>query len=317
MNKEETRPTKTRLVKELPNLINAEHRLCLEAAGAAFKHAVRCGDLLIEAKSNCDHGEWTSWLQDHFDGSARSARSYMQVASNRELIESKRQSSAVLSVDGALKLLASPNESEIEGAELPPEPSRLDDPEFVKGLGYNFKDDDPHKKIRAQMWVLFETAKEIKGKLQEAHDKKLQQAHDKELQQISDEKLRKTRAEELKRIRTKEQEPEDGPRVIRFFDALVTAAFRAVCDPMQHFGKAGDMSHRVIGALDYAGYDDLIDLYLDKCDWTYGGLGTVFRSARKVLESGDSAVARSIRAELSESRSVSTNSAKPEPPDAA
>ncbi|MEO2047200.1 MAG: DUF3102 domain-containing protein [Pirellulales bacterium] len=77
-----------------------------QAAGKALDHAMQCGDLFTEAKSTCKNGEWQGWLNEHFDGSSRTARVYMRVADNRELIEAKRQSSAILSIDGAVKLLA-------------------------------------------------------------------------------------------------------------------------------------------------------------------------------------------------------------------
>ena len=88
--------------------INREHAACLAAASDALEHAMRCGDLLAEAKAGCEHGQWEQWLADNFAGSARTARAYMQLAEHREQIESKRQRSATLSIDGALKLLAPP-----------------------------------------------------------------------------------------------------------------------------------------------------------------------------------------------------------------
>jgi hypothetical protein len=38
------------------------------------------GDLLIEAKSQCEHGEWLDWLSDEFDWSVDTAENYMRVA---------------------------------------------------------------------------------------------------------------------------------------------------------------------------------------------------------------------------------------------
>ena len=98
----------TVVTSDLASEINTEHQACMQAAGKAIDHALRCGDLLIEAKGTCQHGEWQGWLAEHFKGAARTARGYMQLADNRELLESKRRTSAVLGIDGALKLLASP-----------------------------------------------------------------------------------------------------------------------------------------------------------------------------------------------------------------
>jgi phage N-6-adenine-methyltransferase len=80
----------------------------MQAAGKALEHAMRCGDLLSEAKSTCKHGEWQGWIEEHFEASARTAQGYMRIAKNRELVESKTGDSPVLSIDGALKLLAGP-----------------------------------------------------------------------------------------------------------------------------------------------------------------------------------------------------------------
>ena len=98
-------------IVELPASIadraNAEHAACLAAASDALDHAMRAGDLLAEAKSGCEHGQWQQWLADNFDGSVRLAQSYMRLAVNREQF-AKTQTSAHLSIDSALKLLASP-----------------------------------------------------------------------------------------------------------------------------------------------------------------------------------------------------------------
>ena len=101
-----TRPQS--LTTTLPDQINAEHLACMQAAGKALEHAMRCGDLLMEAKAGCQHGDWQGWLAEHFEGSDRTARAYMQLADNRELLESKRQGPAVLGVEKALKMIAGP-----------------------------------------------------------------------------------------------------------------------------------------------------------------------------------------------------------------
>jgi Protein of unknown function (DUF3102) len=38
------------------------------------------GDLLVEARDACEHGDWLDWLADHFDWSEDSAERYMKVA---------------------------------------------------------------------------------------------------------------------------------------------------------------------------------------------------------------------------------------------
>lgn len=101
-------------IEHLPDLaadINDEHRNCERAVNAAVDHALKAGELLIEAKSRCPHGTWQTWLEESFEGSLRTAQAYMRVASNREEIEAAQaQGSAPLSLDGALKVLSAPKD---------------------------------------------------------------------------------------------------------------------------------------------------------------------------------------------------------------
>lgn len=91
---------------------NTQHKLCLETASTAIQHARNCGQALIEAKSLCAHGIWQPWLRDNFHASARTARACMRIARHWPEIEAKWQSSAVLSIDQALRLIADSGDSE-------------------------------------------------------------------------------------------------------------------------------------------------------------------------------------------------------------
>jgi hypothetical protein len=66
----------------------AEIRREVEQAEAdyrsAVQHAVRAGELLIEAKAQVQHGQWLPWLEANFPGSARSPQGYMRLAENAE-----------------------------------------------------------------------------------------------------------------------------------------------------------------------------------------------------------------------------------------
>lgn len=89
---------------------NAEHRACETAVNAALDHAMRAGDLLLEVKTGLPHGAFGAWVEENFAGSGRTARAYMRVARHREELEAKRQRSATLSLDGALKALSAPKD---------------------------------------------------------------------------------------------------------------------------------------------------------------------------------------------------------------
>lgn len=97
--------------RNLPT-IAAEIREEVDAAEASWRdavgHAIRAGELLIEAKSHVAHGQWLPWLKANFPGSARSAQGYMQLADHAE--DARRF--AHLGVGGALKELAAPNEED-------------------------------------------------------------------------------------------------------------------------------------------------------------------------------------------------------------
>jgi hypothetical protein len=47
---------------------------------SAVKYAVNAGRKLLQAKDLCDHGKWSSWLQENFALSEGQARRYMQAA---------------------------------------------------------------------------------------------------------------------------------------------------------------------------------------------------------------------------------------------
>jgi ParB family chromosome partitioning protein len=49
---------------------------------AAVAHAVRAGELLIEAKATVAHGEWLLWLEANFSMTRQTAANYMRLAAN-------------------------------------------------------------------------------------------------------------------------------------------------------------------------------------------------------------------------------------------
>jgi Protein of unknown function (DUF3102) len=65
---------------------NKEHQLATDSAWQAIKHAVRCGELLAEAKAELPHGSFLPWLQGNFKASVRKAQIYMQLAANAQRV---------------------------------------------------------------------------------------------------------------------------------------------------------------------------------------------------------------------------------------
>jgi hypothetical protein len=104
-----SQPPTTPVVPSLDVLagrIRAEHEQVGRALTSALDHALRAGDLLIEAKAQLGHGQWLPWLAEHCRFAERTAQAYMRLARNREQL--KAQSVADLGVGEALALLAAP-----------------------------------------------------------------------------------------------------------------------------------------------------------------------------------------------------------------
>ena len=92
-------------LEELAAAINYEHEWVGMASKAVLDHAVRCGELLIEAKKQIRHGEWSGWLDANFDGSRRTAQQYMYVARHPEVV-AKAQDVADLTLSGVVSRIA-------------------------------------------------------------------------------------------------------------------------------------------------------------------------------------------------------------------
>jgi Protein of unknown function (DUF3102) len=90
----------------LAAIIRAEHKATSDSLKQSVKHAMACGDALIEAKAQVPHGQWLPWLADNCDLSERSAQLYMRIAKNRDAIEAKYASGvADLNLNQAAALL--------------------------------------------------------------------------------------------------------------------------------------------------------------------------------------------------------------------
>jgi len=102
--------------KSLPDLaasISEEHEQAERALRDGLLHAIRAGELLLEAKREVAHGEWENWLQANVPFQPRTARAYMQLA---RLDPEKRQRVADLPLREALSAIRS-REQKIADAE--------------------------------------------------------------------------------------------------------------------------------------------------------------------------------------------------------
>jgi len=103
---------------------NVKHGAIRQAMGTMLYDARDCGRLLLEAKRLCRHGNWGCYLAECFEGSAREAQRYMQIARDWAALEpavvgdGKNDTVSHLTIRGALALLAEPKEA----PQLPPAP---------------------------------------------------------------------------------------------------------------------------------------------------------------------------------------------------
>lgn len=102
---------------ELAERINLEHRGCVEAGRTALEHAIRCGELLAEAREGVRKGggSWITWVGENFEGSKSTEENYRRLANNKQyLTEPDSQRVANLSIREALALLV-PERREPDG----------------------------------------------------------------------------------------------------------------------------------------------------------------------------------------------------------
>src|SRR5215472_16353364 len=69
---------------DLAARIFCEHQAATGAFKQCLEHAVRCGELLIEAKGKVGHGGWLAWLRDNCQVKERAAQNYMALARAKE-----------------------------------------------------------------------------------------------------------------------------------------------------------------------------------------------------------------------------------------
>ena len=93
-------------IASLATQIKAEHAAVKEAARSALAHAMKCGDLLIKAKTRVRHGEWLDWLKNECNVSERISQHYMKLAKHRREVEAKSEMISDLTLSEAIKLIS-------------------------------------------------------------------------------------------------------------------------------------------------------------------------------------------------------------------
>ena len=82
------------LARPLPTLVPLIRRELEAGDAAGIEHYRKAGEMLIEAKEQCQHGEWTAWVERNFHLNIKSAQKYMRLA---ETSKTKRATFTTLS----------------------------------------------------------------------------------------------------------------------------------------------------------------------------------------------------------------------------
>ena len=98
--------------KQLAEQINTEHKAVIDGLRASLDHAIKAGELLLDAKRIAGHGNWLEWLHTNCQFSERTAQNYIKLAENKERL-SNTQRVAYLSLREAIALLTERTELEI------------------------------------------------------------------------------------------------------------------------------------------------------------------------------------------------------------
>lgn len=100
-------PVTGTIAMSLAQDIRREHEAASTAFTSAVEHAMRCGELLTQAKDDVPHGQWLGWLAANFPASERTARGYMTLAANRQRVADLN----VGSIRAALAELSEPRDT--------------------------------------------------------------------------------------------------------------------------------------------------------------------------------------------------------------
>jgi Protein of unknown function (DUF3102) len=89
---------------DLAACINIEHQASDSAMRRGVEHAIRAGELLLEAKNHLKHGQWLPWLAEYCELSDWTAQLYMRLARHKPELEATQRVTD-LSVRGAIAVI--------------------------------------------------------------------------------------------------------------------------------------------------------------------------------------------------------------------
>lgn len=76
-------------IEELIDKINEEHRYIIPRGPEQLEHAIRCGELLIQARTLVPKGHWVLWLDENVEVFRTTAFKYIRLAQHKDQIQGK------------------------------------------------------------------------------------------------------------------------------------------------------------------------------------------------------------------------------------
>jgi hypothetical protein len=115
------------ITKSRVSEILALHNEIRDLLGLSVEKAIRIGQLLVEQKNSLPHGNFSRWIKTNLPFTDRTARNYMRLYHNRDLL--KTENVSVLGM--AYKLLAGNTQGE-KSQDDHPKPLNPDDPDYYE-----------------------------------------------------------------------------------------------------------------------------------------------------------------------------------------
>jgi Protein of unknown function (DUF3102) len=98
-------PAPTPRHDDLATRINAAHEEVKNSIRRGAEHAIKAGDLLLQAKETVGHGVFLEWLGEHCTCTPRTAQLYMKLAKEKDKLGSNTKSISHLTLTEAMEML--------------------------------------------------------------------------------------------------------------------------------------------------------------------------------------------------------------------
>jgi len=110
---------------DLAARINAAHEEVKNSIRRGAEHAIKAGQLLLQAKETVGHGVFLEWVGEHCTCTPRTAQLYMKLAKEKDKLGSNAKSISYLTLTEAMEMLGPLKQklSEAKPSKSPPAPA--------------------------------------------------------------------------------------------------------------------------------------------------------------------------------------------------